>query len=62
MSQKHPLDSFIDFIEKKNPNYCRVCLGGGLMEFRGAYVSSVVKCSACDGTGNKKPAQNEHEV
>lgn len=60
MSQEHPLDSFISFIEKKNPNYCRTCLGGGLMEFRGQYVRSVVKCADCDGTGNKKPAQNAH--
>ena len=51
---KHPLDSFIEFLQKKDPNVCVACFGQGEVEFRGMYVRCPIKCPECKGTGRKK--------
>ena len=48
---KHPLDSFIDFLQEKDPKVCIPCFGQGVVEFRGNYVRCPVKCEKCNGTG-----------
>ena len=55
---KHPLDSFIEFLQKKDPNVCVACFGQGEVEFRGMYVRCPIKCPECKGTGRRK--NDEH--
>ena len=55
MEAKHPLDSFIDFLEKKTPpRICILCNGTGKTLYAGKWVRHFEDiCHLCKGTGKR---------
>ena len=55
---QHPLDSFVDFLEKKTPaGVCILCQGKGKTLYAGRYVRCFEDtCHLCKGTG-LRPAE-----
>ena len=54
---KHPLDSFIEFLQAKDPDVCIYCFGQGEGEFRGNFIRAPMICPICKGTGKKPKDQ-----
>jgi len=55
---KHPLDSFVDFLERTTPlGVCILCGGTGKVLYAGRFVKCFEDvCHLCNGTGKSENA------
>ena len=53
---KHPLDSFLEYLEKNtDEDKCVLCGGTGELEYAGRFVRSFMDtCHLCNGTGKRE--------